>query len=71
MLPRHEYVLMLLKEIFDNEKLSTAEVEERLDESFGYRCPDDLAKSLALLRLKGLIKGDPDREKGGWLWWMD
>jgi len=68
---RHELLRTLLKDVFKGEKLSTAEVEERLQLDYGYRCPDDLAKSLALLRRSGIIKGEPDRERGGWIWWMD
>ena len=70
MTPRHEFLLKLLQEFFEDQRLSTAEIEERLEDNFGYRCPDELAKSLARLRRKGLIKGEPDRERGGWIWWM-
>ncbi len=68
---RHEVLHSLLKTVFEGERLTTAEVEERLEHHYGYRCPDDLAKSLAMMRRLGLIRGEPDRERGGWLWWMD
>lgn len=71
MIPRHEFLMQLLKHFFeDDEKLTTAEIEERLQDRFGYRCPDELAKSLARLRRMGIIKGEPDRDHGGWRWWM-
>ncbi len=57
--------------VFGDEVLTTAEVEHRLDSRFGYRCPDDLAKTMAKFRKAGLVKGKVSMERGGWVWWVD
>jgi len=64
-------VVMLIWEALGEEKLTTGEASDRLDHLFGYRCPDDIAKTLSKLRKAGLIRGEIDMEAGGWLWWAD
>ena len=51
-------------------KLTIIELERSLD-SIGKRCPDDLARTLNIMRRKGLIKGAPCPEKGAWVWWVE
>jgi hypothetical protein len=35
------------------------------------RCPDTTIVLLNKLRKKGLIHGERNKEKGGWVWWID
>lgn len=37
----------------------------------GTPCPDDLARTLNIMRRKDLIKGAPSPEKGAWVWWIE
>lgn len=37
----------------------------------GTPCPDDLARTLNIMRRKDLIKGAPSPEKGAWVWWVE
>lgn len=61
----------LIWEALGDDKVTTREAADRLDHLFGYRCPDDLAKTLSKLRKAGLVKGEIDMDAGGWLWWAD
>ena len=58
-------------EALGEDRITTREATDRLDRLLGYRCPDDLAKTLSKLRKAGLIKGEIDMEAGGWVWWAD
>ena len=60
-----------IREFLLERKRTTREVEAFLDFAFQYRCPDDFTRSLNKLRKMGLIKGEVDYEKGGWVWWID
>ena len=51
-------------------KLTIIELKGFLD-SVGKHCPDDLARTLNIMRRKGLIKGAPCPEKGAWVWWVE
>jgi hypothetical protein len=64
-------VLSLIWAALGEDRLTTKEASERLDHLFNYRCPDDIAKTLAKLRKSGHIKGEISMEKGGWIWWAD
>ena len=64
-------VVALIWEALGNDKITTREATDRLEHLFGYRCPDDLAKTLSKLRKAGLVKGEIDMDAGGWLWWAD
>ncbi len=61
----------LIWDALGNDKVTTKEASRRLEEQFGYRCPDDLAKSLMKLRRVGKVKGEISMESGGWIWWAD
>lgn len=50
--------------------LTTIELENQLSEE-GVRCPDDLARTLNVMRRKGLINGKVSTERGGWVWWVE
>lgn len=64
-------LLPMIWESLGDDKLTTREASERLDSLFGYRCPDDLAKTLSKYRKVGTIKGEISMEHGGWIWWVD
>lgn len=64
-------VVPLIWEVLGEDRVTTREATERLDHLFGYRCPDDLAKTLNKLRRNGLIMGEVSVERGGWVWWVD
>ena len=64
-------VVALIWEVLGEDRLTTREASDKLDHIFGYRCPDDIAKTLSKLRKAGLIKGEISMEAGGWLWWAD
>ena len=64
-------VVALIWEALGNDRVTTGEASDRLEHLFGYRCPDDLAKTLSKLRKAGLVKGEIDMEVGGWMWWAD
>jgi hypothetical protein len=66
-----EEPLAMIWEALGDEELTTAEATDRLEHLFGYRCPDDLAKTLAKLRKAGRVKGRVSVERGGWIWWAD
>lgn len=51
--------------------MSTKEVEDYLFEHYRYRCPDDLTKSMNMLRQVGEVNGKVSVEHGGWIWWID
>ncbi|HUT27581.1 MAG TPA: hypothetical protein VMW85_05995 [Methanomassiliicoccales archaeon] len=63
-------VMDALRGVMGDKRYTTMEVEEMLD-IFGYRCPDDLARSLNKLRKMGLVCGEVDREKACWVWWVE
>jgi hypothetical protein len=51
-------------------KLTTMELEAVMA-SEGAHCPDDLARTLNVMRRKGLIRGAVSTERGGWVWWVE
>lgn len=65
-----QMVVEALRDVMGDGRYTTREMEALLD-NFGYRCPDDLARSLNKLRLMGLICGEVDREQACWVWWME
>ena len=64
-------LLMMIWDALGNDRLTTRDASERLDCLFGYRCPDDLAKTLSKYRKEGTVKGEISMEMGGWIWWVD
>ncbi|MDW5561663.1 MAG: hypothetical protein SA339_00425 [Methanomassiliicoccus sp.] len=62
---RHELIIKTLY----GRRLTTIELEALL-KSEGAACPDDLARTLNVMRRKGLIKGAVSTERGGWVWWI-
>ncbi|MCX6651018.1 MAG: hypothetical protein NT131_05095 [Methanomassiliicoccales archaeon] len=65
-----QMVVVALRDVMGEGRYTTREMEDMLFSFFGYRCPDDLSRSLNKLRLIGLICGEVDREKACWVWWM-
>ena len=63
--------LSMIWEALGNDRLTTRDASERLDNLFGYRCPDDLAKTLSKYRKEGTVKGEISMDLGGWVWWVD
>jgi len=64
-------IVRIIWMVFGDEKLTTKEIEFRLESLFNYRCPDDFAKSLMKLKQGNLIRGEVSVDKGGWVWWVD
>jgi hypothetical protein len=60
----------VIKKALCGRRLTTIELEAVL-ESEGARCPDDLARTLNIMRRKGLINGAVSTERGGWVWWVE
>ncbi len=57
----------LLKEA--GRPLTTREVQEETQKQL-VRCPDTTAVLLNRLRIKGQIKGEMNKERKGWIWWV-
>ena len=66
--PEERYSLIIEK--LRGQALTTIELENILAEE-GVRCPDNLARTLNVMRRKGLIKGKVSTERGGWVWWVE
>lgn len=66
-----EDIVPMVWEAIGGGRITTREASERLESIFGYRCPDDIAKTLTRLRREGLVKGEVSMEAGGWVWWAD
>ncbi len=63
---RHSIIIATLRGRY----LTTLELEALLADR-GAHCPDDLARTLNIMRRKGLIKGAVSTERGGWVWWVE
>jgi len=63
---QHIVIFRLLK----GHKLTTIEIGNKL-ESIDRECPDDLARTLNIMRRKGFINGELSTEKGAWVWWVE
>lgn len=50
--------------------LSTREIQQQAEKKL-VRCPDTTIVFLNRLRLKGVIKGERNKEKRGWVWWIE
>lgn len=61
---------LLVKRALGNNRYTTLELEAVLADQ-GSRCPDDLARTLNILRKKGMICGEVSSERGGWIWWIN
>lgn len=66
--PEERYSLIIEK--LRGRTLTTIDLENQLAEE-GVRCPDDLARTLNVMRRKGLISGKVSTERGGWVWWVE
>ncbi|TQS85686.1 MAG: hypothetical protein A3208_01675 [Candidatus Methanoprimaticola hominis] len=64
-------LLGMIWEALGDDKVTTREATDRLEQAFQYRCPDDLAKTFMKYRKAGLIKGQASVDRGGWVWWVD
>lgn len=64
-------MLPMIREALGGDKVTTKEAAERLEGLFGYRCPDDLAKTFMKYRKAGAIRGEVSPELGGWVWWVE
>jgi hypothetical protein len=62
----HQAIIQLLRK----KPLTTIELEAIFIKD-GSQCPDDLARTLNIMRRKGLIKGEVSTERGGWVWWVE
>jgi hypothetical protein len=62
---RNQAILDILRA----QKLTSIELEHLLRDQ--KLCPDDLARTLNIMRRKGLIKGAVSTERGGWVWWVE
>jgi len=60
----------IIKTTLKGKVLTTLELEMLLTET-RKGCPDDLARTLNVMRRKGLIKGAVSTERGGWVWWVE
>jgi len=67
----NDSTLSMIWEALGDERLTTRDASERLENLFGYRCPDDLAKTLSKYRKEGTVKGEISMDLGGWVWWVD
>lgn len=65
-----EYHQSMIVDLLRRNHLTTLELEARLS-CIGIHCPDDLARTLNIMRRKGLIKGMVSMERGGWVWWAE
>ena len=61
----------MITEAIGNDRITTREAAARMEGLFGYRCPDDMAKTLARHRTEGIIRGEISMDAGGWVWWVD
>ena len=59
-----EHVLSVLRE---QGRMTTRELEASV-QRIGKKCPDGAVKFLMRLKVKGVITGDVDVDKGGWVW---
>jgi len=60
----------LIKQFLIGKTLTTIELEHAMNDA-NVHCPDDLARTLNVMRRKGLIKGEVSVERGGWVWWVE
>ena len=58
----------LIKEVLRDEKLSTTQIEFRLQKEFSYHCPDSIAKTLQKLKVKNLIENKT--QNGEIIWYL-
>lgn len=65
-----EDLYLIIKKTLSGKALTTMDLENKLADR-GTRCPDDLARTLNIMRRKGLIKGEVSTERGGWVWWVE
>jgi predicted transcriptional regulator len=62
-----ELLVNLLKEA--GRPLTTREVQGETQKRL-VRCPDATVVLLNRLRIKGCIKGEMNKERKGWIWWV-
>jgi predicted transcriptional regulator len=63
-----EFILKVLSEA--DKPLTTREVQKIIQEE-KVRCPDSTAVFLYRLRNKGIIKGERNPKRRGWIWWKE
>jgi uncharacterized membrane-anchored protein len=64
--PNHVAIIESLR----GRRLTTLELDRLMGEK-GIQCPDGLARTLNVMRRKGLIRGEVSTERGGWVWWVE
>jgi hypothetical protein len=57
----------LLSVLREHGRMTTRELEASAQQ-IGKKCPDGAVKFLMRLKVKGVIKGEVDVDKGGWVW---
>ena len=62
-------VVKALRETMGDGRYTTREMEAMLISVYGYRCPDELSRSLNKLRQMGELCGEVDREQACMVWW--
>jgi hypothetical protein len=62
-----QLILQLLREA--GRPLTTREVQEETQKRL-VRCPDSTVVFLNKLRLKGIVHGEMNKERRGWVWWV-
>ncbi|TQS81718.1 hypothetical protein A3207_05735 [Candidatus Methanomassiliicoccus intestinalis] len=56
--------------VLGENRYTTLELEAAMADQ-GTQCPDDLARTLNVLKRKGMICGEVSTERGGWVWWIE
>ncbi len=62
-------IVKALRKTMGEKRYTTVEMELLLISVYGYRCPDELSRSLNKLRQMGELCGELDREGGCMVWW--
>lgn len=62
-----ELIIQILKNT--RQHLTTREIQAETEKRL-VRCPDSTVVFLNNLRIKGIIKGEMNKEKRAWVWWI-
>jgi hypothetical protein len=61
---------LILKMLRDaGHPMTTREIQQETEKRL-VRCPDSTVVFLNKLRIRGVIKGELNKEKRGWVWWV-
>lgn len=61
-------ILTILKEA--DQPISTRDIQTETQKKL-VRCPDSTIVFLNRLRHRGIVKGERNKEKRGWVWWIE